>query len=100
MDKPVGACLALDQLLAHGWPQSGVHLVRSFENDRKRRDVGEVSETGELLQCRLRRRRKADELPEHEVRDIVGVSLGSNPVEIAVPTRSIMVKDEHSFVGE
>src|SRR5262249_45936963 len=59
-----------------------------------------VSETGQLLQCRLRLGRHANKLPDHQVYDIVGVSLGVNAVEIAVPASSIMVKDEHSFVGE
>src|SRR6516165_8409822 len=75
-------------------------LLCSPENDRKRRDLGEVSEAGQLLQCCLRLGRYAIKLADHQVYDIVGVSLGVNAVEIAVPARSIMVKDEHSFVGE
>src|SRR5262249_38349028 len=75
-------------------------LLCSPENDRKRRDLREVSEAGQLLQCCLRLGRYANKLPDHQVYDIVGVSLGMNAVEIAVPARSIMVKDEHSFVGE
>src|SRR6516164_3401553 len=101
VDKAVGACLALDQFLTAGRPKSRVHpLLWHFQNDRKRRDLSEVSEAGQLLQCCLRLGRYANKLFNHQIYDIVGVSLGVNAVEIAVPARSIMVKGEHSFVGE
>src|SRR6266481_9536367 len=48
-------------------------LVRFPENDRKHRDLGDVAEAGELLQRRLGLDRQAGQLPDHEVRHIVGV---------------------------
>src|SRR5215472_154613 len=64
------------------------------------RDFGGIAETGHLLQRQLRFGRQAGQLRHQEVHHIIGVTLGMNAVEIAVPARSIMVKDEHFFVGE
>src|SRR5215475_4077603 len=64
------------------------------------RDFGGIAETGHLLQRQLRFGRQAGQLRHQEVHHIIGVTLGVNAVEIAVPARSIMIKDEHSFVGE
>ena len=47
--------------------------------------VGAVSEAGELLQRLLRLGRQAGELPDHQVHDVVGVSLGVDAVEIPGP---------------
>ncbi len=57
-------------------------LLRPLEDDQKRRDLGAVSETGQELQRILRVGWQAGELPDHEVHDIVGVTLGVNAIEI------------------
>src|SRR5262249_4993973 len=75
-------------------------LLRHFENGRESRDLGDVSQTRQLLQCRLRLGRQTDELRDHEVDHIVGVSLGVNAINVPGPARSIMIKDEHFFFGE
>ena len=55
VDEPVGAVQPLDQLLTHRLPQSRVDLLlRGPENDRKRRDLGDVAEAGQQLQRFLR----------------------------------------------
>ena len=53
-----------------------------------------------MLQCRLRLGRQTNELPDHEVHYIVGVSLGVNAIEIPGPAPGIMVKGEHFLFGE
>ena len=75
-------------------------LLRSPEDDRKRRDLGDVSETGQLLQRVLRFGRQAGELPDHEVHDVVGVPLGVNAIEIPGPARCVMIEGEQSLFGE
>ncbi len=88
VDEPVGARQALDQLLTDGLPQSRVGLLRRGpEDDRKHRDLGDVSETGELLQRLLRFGRQAGQLPDHEGHHVVGVLLGVNPIEVPAPAR-------------
>ena len=52
------------------------------------RDLGDVAEAGQLLQCLLRLGRQAVQLPDHEVHDIVGVTLGVNAIEIPGPARA------------
>src|SRR6185295_15132636 len=37
---------------------------------------------------------------DQEVHHIIGVALGVNALEIPGPARSIMIKGEHSFIGE
>ena len=62
-------------------------VLRGPEHDRKRRDVGDVAETGQLLQRLLGFVRQAGELPDHEVHDVVGVALGANAIDIPGPAR-------------
>ena len=101
VDEPIGARLRLDQFLPYGRPQGGVDpLLRNSKDDRKHRGVGDVSETGHLLQGSLRCGRQPGEFPEHEVHDVIGVSLGVNAIEVPGPARRIMVEGEHSFFGE
>ena len=69
-------------------------LLRSPEDDRKCRDLGDVAETRQLLQRLLRFGRQAGELPDHQVRNVIGVSLGVNPVEIPGPARRLMIEGE------
>ncbi len=63
-------------------------------------DLGDVAETGELLQRLLRFGRQAGELPDHEVHDVVGVPLGVNAIEIPAPARRVMIEGEQPFFGE
>src|SRR5262249_42936052 len=101
MNELVGTIETIDQLLAQSIPQSRVYLLLGLsQNERKHRDVGDAAEASKLPQRVLRFEGKPRQLSDHQVHYIVGVSLGVNAVEIAVPARSIMVKDEHSFVGE
>src|SRR5215471_3611003 len=64
------------------------------------RDFGGIAETGHLLQRQLRFGRQAGQLRDQEVHHIIGVTLGMNALEIPGPARSIVIKGEHSFVGE
>src|SRR5215510_13135108 len=101
MDELVGAIQLFEKSLPEAFPESRLHLLlRSVENGRERRDLGEISETGHLLQCRLRLSRQTDELPDHEVHHIVGVSLGVNAIDIPRPAPSIMIEGKHFFFGE
>src|SRR5262249_6178333 len=58
------------------------------------------AETGHLLQRRLRLGRQAGQLRDQEVQHIIGVTLGVNALEVPGPARGIMIKAEHSFIGE
>ena len=101
VDEPVGAFQALDQLLTNRLPQRRVDLLlRGPENDRKHRDLGDVAEAGELLQRLLRFDRQAGQLADHEVHDIVGVTLGVNALEIPAPARRVMIEGEQALFGE
>ena len=101
VDEPVGARQALDQFLTNGLPQSRVDLLlRSPEDDRKHRDLGDVSETGKLLQRLLRFGRQAGELPDHQVHHVVGVALGVNAIEVPGPARAVMIEGEQTLFGE
>src|SRR5262249_20968289 len=52
------------------------------------------------VQRQLRFGRQAGQLRDQEVHHIIGVTLGVNALEIPGPARSIMIKGEHSFIGE
>src|ERR1700730_9228084 len=101
VDEPVGARRAFDQLLTAGGPQSRVDLLLGNpEDDRKCCNLGDVSKTSQLLQRILRVGRQADELPDHKINDVIGVSLGMNTVEIPGPARGVMVEGDQGFFGE
>src|SRR6202022_4631663 len=101
MNETVAARRALDEFLTNGRPQSRVDLfLRGPEDDRKCLGAGDVSNTSQLLQRILRLVRQAGELPDHQVHDVIGVTLGVNAVEIPGPARSIMIEGEHSLFGE
>ena len=54
MDEPVRAVEPLDELLTDSLLQSRVDLdLRSLKDQRKRRDSGDVSKAGEILQGAL-----------------------------------------------
>src|SRR6516165_9317477 len=63
-------------------------------------DFGGIAEARHLLQRQLRFRRQAGQLRDQEVHHIIGVTLGVNALEIPGPACSIMIKGEHSFIGE
>ena len=101
VDEPVGAFQALDQLLTNGLPESRVDLLlRCPENDRQRRDLGDVAEAGELLQRLLRFGGQAAQLPDHQVHHIVGVALGVNAIEVPGPAPVVMIEGEQALFGE
>src|SRR5262249_10361229 len=90
-----------DQSLMYAFPECRVQLLlRSLKNGREGRGLGDVSETGQLLQCRLRLRRQTDELFDHQVDHIVSVSLDMHAIEIPGPARAIKIKDEQFSFGE
>src|SRR5437773_5723828 len=53
-----------------------------------------------MLDCLLCCRGQAGQLPDHEVHQIVGVTLGVNPTEIPGPARRIVIEGEHSLFRE
>src|SRR5215831_6041662 len=64
------------------------------------RDFGGIAETSHLLQRQLRSGRQPGQLRDQEVHHTIGVTLGVNAIEVPGPARSIMIKGEHSFIGE
>ncbi len=101
MNETVAARRALDEFLPHCRPQSRVDLfLRSPEDDRQCPGGGDVANTSQLLQRILRLRRQAGELSDHQVHDVVGVTLGMNAVEIPAPARTLMIEAEHPLFGE
>ena len=102
VDELVGACpSARPAPDGRAVPQSRMDLLlRCPENDRKRRDLGDVAEAGQLLQRLLRLGRQAGQLPDHEVHHVVGVALGVNAIEIPGPARAVMIEGEQPLFGE
>src|SRR5581483_11276184 len=49
---------------------------------------------------RARDRRQPGELAQHEVDDVVGVSLGMNAIEVPGPADGFMVEGEQAFVDQ
>ena len=99
VNEPVGARQTLDQLKSDRFRQSRVELIRRGpQHVRERRDVGDVAETGQLLQRLLGFLRQAGELPGHEVHDIVGIALGVDAIEIPRPPRLPVIKREQSLI--
>ncbi len=79
-------------------------LLRHLETDRQHRDPRNVAKTGELPYRLLRFDRQAGQLADHEVDDIVGVTLVVNAIvnaiEIPAPARRGIVKAEQALFGE
>ena len=112
VDKPIGASQRHNELQAHRLPQICVDLLQrasSFANlatenppvnEGKRGDLGTVSKTGKLLQCLLRFRRQAVQLPNHEVRHVIGVTFGVYAIQVPSPAPSAMIEGEQSLIGK
>src|ERR1700681_1954002 len=101
VDELVRGLQGLDQLQTDGGPENRKDvLVRLPENYRKHRDPGDVAEAGELLQRRLGLDRQADQSPDHEVHDIVGVPLGVKAIELPAPARRVMIEAEQPLFSE
>ena len=70
------------------------------EDCRKRGNLRGVSETGEKLQRLLRFGRQPGELPDHEINDVIGISLGKDALEIPGPATRIIIEGEHALFAE
>src|SRR4029077_820703 len=82
-------------------PQSRVDLlVRGPEDDRKCRGLGDVSKTSQKLQRMLCLGGEPRELADHKLRNVIGISLGANAVEIPGPVRSTVIETEQSIFSE
>ncbi|WFU45399.1 hypothetical protein QA640_18410 [Bradyrhizobium sp. CB82] len=99
--EPIGVGLGLYEFVSNSGPQVCMDLlIRPPEDDRKHRDLGSISETGHLLQGGARCNRQPGELSEHEVDDVVSVSLGVDAIEIPRPACRIMVEREQPFFDQ
>jgi hypothetical protein len=63
-------------------------------------DWGGISQARQLLDSLLRFDGQAAQLPDHEVHQIVGVTLGLNPTEVPGPARRVVIEGEHALVRE
>src|SRR5882724_10648251 len=90
-----------DQLQTNGVPEIRTYvLVRFPENHREHRDLGGVTEAGELLQRNLGLDWQTGQLPDHEVHHVVSVLLGVNAIELPAPARRVMIEAEQPLFGE
>src|SRR5271166_2001521 len=101
VSEPVDAWLALNELCSDRFPKGRMDLVlRGPERVRKLRDVGGGAKAGELPQRHLGSLRKADELADHEVDDVVRMALVPDSIEIPGPALNLMIESQQSLVGQ
>src|ERR1700747_2204906 len=101
VDKTIGALVTHNISKPERLPQGQVDLlIRSPMSGTKRGDLGTVSKTGQLLQCLLRFRRQAAQLPNHEVRHVIGVTFGVYAIQVPSPAPSAMIEGEQSLIGK
>ena len=101
VDEVVRVFPPLQQVSANRLVQQRVNLRLCCAGDQgQRSDRGGISEARQLLDCLLCCRGQARQLPDHEVHQIVGVTLGVNPTEIPGPARRIVIEGEHSLFRE
>src|SRR5262249_28974795 len=99
VDKLIGALQTYDQLQTDSLPQIRVNLLcRVSANGGKGGDLGNVSQAGKLLQCLLGFDRQAAQLSDHEIRHIIGVTLGVNATEVPGPSRPAMIEVEEPLL--
>jgi hypothetical protein len=100
MNKFVGAIQALDQRLTDSLPQRRMDLpLRSPENDSEHRGLGDVAQTGEMLQSLLCYDRKTVQVLDHEVDNVVGITFVVNAIEVPEPTRRAVIEAEQALFG-
>src|ERR1700750_1623668 len=75
-------------------------LLRLASDHAERADVAAVSDSGELLQRSLGRRGKLRQLRKQEVDNIIGVSFGTNAIDIGGPARGIMIAGKRAPLSE
>ena len=101
VDEVVRVFPPLQQVSANRLVQQRVNLRLCCAGDQGQRSGrGGISEARQLLDCLLCCRGQARQLPDHEVHQIVGVTLGVNPTEIPGPARRIVIEGEHSLFRE
>ena len=74
--------------------------LRGPEGYDERFGVDDVAQTRQILERSARCGRRAGELSDHEVHDIVGVALGVNALKIPFPALRLGIKGEQALVGE
>ena len=67
-------------------------FLRNPAHNGERRDVRNVAEASELLQCVLRQSGQTLQLHNHQLRDVVGVALGADAGHIPVPGRDTHIE--------
>src|SRR5262249_43304741 len=98
MDELVGHLQAFDQLLTNTLPEGRVHRsLRHLQDDRQRRDICGITQTGQLLKRLLCFGRQTSQLPEHEVHHVLGVPLGVNAADVPGPAALSVVEGEQTL---
>src|SRR5258707_15824739 len=61
---------------------------------------GVASKAGKLLQGLLGFDRQTAQLPNHEINNVIGVTLGVNAIQVPRPSPFAMIEDEQRLLGE
>ena len=74
--------------------------LRGPEGYGERFGVDDVTQTRQILERSARCGRRAGELSDHEVHDIVGVALVVNALKIPIPLLRLRIESEEPLAGE
>src|SRR5580693_5702211 len=91
--KPIGVLRADDQFGLESFPKCRISLLFGrLKNRRKHGGFGAISNAGKLLEGLLSCNWKPVQLADHEVHNVVGITLGANGVEIPAPSGISMIE--------
>src|ERR1700689_4299582 len=93
--KPIGVLRADDQFGLESFPKCCFGLLFGrLENRRKHGGFGAISDAGKLLECLLRCNWKPVQLVDHEVHNVVGITLSANGIQIPAPSGISMIESD------
>src|SRR5580692_3567243 len=99
--KPIGVLRADDEFELQSIPKCCFgSLPGGLKNGRKHGRLRAISDAGKLLECGLSRGRKPVQLVDHEIHDVVGVTLGVNGIQIPAPARFPMCETDQPFLNQ
>src|SRR5450631_12909 len=101
VEECVRAARTKDEADPNSFPQRCVcRFVARLVNQRKRLRLGSIPQAGQLAENLLSRWRQTAQLRRHEIRDVVGITLGANAIQVPGPSPFTIVECEQTLLDK
>src|SRR5580698_5822356 len=101
MHKTIGVLGADNQFQLESFPQCCFgRLFGRLKNSSKYGDFGAVSDAGKLLECLLSCNGKPIQLVDHEIHNVVGITLNANGIQVPAPSSIFVVESNQPLFNQ